>query len=129
MYSKEKSVIMTGTFTDTYESGLLNRMGRWYKPWFYKHVETFFEKGQGIEYIPTVDFLFRHNKPFYWLTHIWLPFGNTAIFRYLFGWLLPFNFGLLKSWIFYSWIIDLCLVISTGFKSHLKHHPLFCLKH
>ena len=98
MYSKEKSVIMTGTFTDTYESGLLNRMGRWYKPWFYKHVETFFEKGQGIEYIPTVDFLFRHNKPFYWLTHIWLPFGNTAIFRYLFGWLLPFNFGLLK-WI------------------------------
>ena len=39
---------------------------------------------------------FRHNKPFYWLTHIWVPFGHNVIFRYLFGWLLPYNFGLLK---------------------------------
>ena len=39
----------------------------------------------------------RHNKPFYWLTHIWVPFGHNIIFRYLFGWLLPFNFGLLKK--------------------------------
>ena len=42
-------------------------------------------------------FFIRHNKPFYWLTHIWVPFGHNVIFRYLFGWLLPYNFGLLKK--------------------------------
>lgn len=41
--------------------------------------------------------MIRHNKPFYWLTHIWVPFGHNVIFRYLFGWLLPYNFGLLKK--------------------------------
>ena len=25
-----------------------------------------------------------------------MPFGHNVIFRYLFGWLLPYNFGLLK---------------------------------
>ena len=36
MFTKDKAVIMTGTFTSTYEPGKLNRMGLWYKPWFYK---------------------------------------------------------------------------------------------
>jgi len=96
MYTKDKAVIMTGTFVDSYEPGKLNRMGRWYKPWFYKHVEKFLKTGRRVEYVPTVDFLFRHNKPFYWLTHVWVPFGHNVLFRYLFGWLLPFNYGLLK---------------------------------
>ena len=26
-----------------------------------------------------------------------MPFGHNVIFRYLFGWLLPYNFGLLKK--------------------------------
>ena len=97
MYTKDKAVIMTGTFVDTCESDKLNRIGLWFKPWWYKHVETFLKKGQRVEYIPTIDFLFRHNKPFYWLTHIWLPFGHNVIFRYLLGWLLPYNYGLLKK--------------------------------
>ena len=97
MYTLDKAVIMTGTFVDNYEPDKLNRLGLWFKPWFYKHVETFLKKGRRVEYIPTIDFLFRHNKPFYWLTDIWLPFGHNIIFRYLFGWLLPYNFGLLKK--------------------------------
>jgi hypothetical protein len=49
---------------------------------YFQHVETYLEKGKkGVEYIPTVDFLFRHNKPYYWLTHIWVPFGHNIIFR------------------------------------------------
>ena len=36
MFTKDRAVIMTGTFTNTYEPGKLNRMGLWYKPWFYK---------------------------------------------------------------------------------------------
>ena len=59
MYTKNTAVIMTGTFVDNYEPDKLNRMGLWFKPWFYKHVETFLKKGQRVEYIPTVDFLFR----------------------------------------------------------------------
>jgi delta24-sterol reductase len=97
MFTKEKGVVMTGTFTNSCERNTLNRIGLWYKPWFYKHVETFLKKGQRVEYIPTIDFLFRHNKPFYWLTHIWVPFGHNVIFRWLFGWMLPYNYGLLKK--------------------------------
>ena len=62
MYTKNTAVIMTGTFVDNYEPDKLNRMGLWFKPWFYKHVETFLKKGQRVEYIPTVDFLFRYEK-------------------------------------------------------------------
>ena len=59
-------------------------------------METFLHKGTHVEYIPTMDFLFRHNKPFYWLTDIWVPFGHNILFRYLFGWLLPYNYCMLK---------------------------------
>ena len=89
MFSKEKSVIMTGTFTDTYESRLLNRIGRWYKPWFYKHVETYLTKGvQGIEYIPTMDFLFRHNKPFFLVNSHLVAVWKQCLFQ-IFIWLAP----------------------------------------
>jgi len=44
MYTKNTAVIMTGTFVDNYEPDKLNRMGLWFKPWFYKHVETFLKK-------------------------------------------------------------------------------------
>jgi hypothetical protein len=56
-------VIMSGVFVDDYERSKLNCLGRWYKPWFYKHAETFMESaGADYEYIPTVDFFHRHNK-------------------------------------------------------------------
>ena len=35
---------------------------RWYKPWFYKHVETFLAGGEGEEYIPLREYLLRHDK-------------------------------------------------------------------
>ena len=59
MFTKNTAVIMTGTFVDKYEPNKLNRMGLWYKPWFYKYVETFLKSGKRVEYIPTIDFLFR----------------------------------------------------------------------
>ena len=98
MFSRNESVIMTGTFVEEsqVDRSKVNRMGLWFKPWFYKHVKKHLKTGQSVEYIPTMDFFFRHNKPFFWLTHIWVPFGDMAAFRYLFGWLLPYNYGLLK---------------------------------
>ena len=59
MFTKNTAVIMTGTFVDKCEPDKLNRMGLWFKPWFYKHVETFLKTGRRVEYIPTVDFQFR----------------------------------------------------------------------
>ena len=40
----------------------VNHVTRWYKPWFYKHVETFLSRGEGEEYIPLREYLLRHDK-------------------------------------------------------------------
>ena len=34
---------------------LLINTFRWYKPWFYKHVEKFLTEGEAEEYIPLRD--------------------------------------------------------------------------
>ena len=71
MYSLDRGVIMSGVFVheSDVERSKVNRLGRWYKPWFYKHVETFMTNpdddspsGQQakVEYIPTVDFYHRY---------------------------------------------------------------------
>ncbi len=50
-------IIMTGTFVDSVpKHGSVNQIGRWYKPWFFKHTETFLQRDpleSGTEYIPT----------------------------------------------------------------------------
>ena len=56
-FSLDSAVLMTGIYVDKVPSGgTLNRMGKWYKTWFFKHVETFLDKdpsGSYVEYIPT----------------------------------------------------------------------------
>ena len=74
----------------------VNRLGRWYKPWFYHHVETFLERGSAVEYIPTLDFHQRHNRPTFWLTKLWLPWSSGFVARILTGWILPMNHHLLS---------------------------------
>ena len=44
----------------------VNHVTRWYKPWFYKHVETFLTQGEGEEYIPLREYLLRHDKAVSW---------------------------------------------------------------
>lgn len=98
VYSRDKAVIMTGVFTDTIESdGLYNPIGRWYKPWFYKHVETYLQKDSGaIEYIPLRDYYHRHTRSYFWTMEEIIPFGNNPLFRTLLGWALPPSIELLK---------------------------------
>ncbi|XP_013137479.1 PREDICTED: delta(24)-sterol reductase-like [Papilio polytes] len=89
IFSKDSAVIMTGDYSD-YEPQLpVNHCSRWYKPWFYKHVESFLTKGEGVELIPLRDYLLRHNRAIFWVVEDMLSFGNDPIFRTLFGWLLP----------------------------------------
>ena len=91
-YSVETAVIMAGNFVteEEGEAEKVNAWGLWFKPWFYHHVETFLhmdkekEDGGGnsfVEYVPTLDFHQRHNKPCFWLAHLWAPWASNPIAR------------------------------------------------
>ena len=96
-FSRDTAVIMTGTFVEEadVEWDKVNSLGRWYKPWFYQHVETFLTSGPAVEYVPTLHFHQRHNKPTFWLTSLWLPWASGPLARLLTGWILPMNHHLL----------------------------------
>lgn len=89
IFSKDKAVIMTGEYSDYDRKITVNHCSRWYKPWFYKHVESFLDKGEGVELIPLRDYLLRHNRPIFWVVEDMISFGNDPFFRFFFGWLLP----------------------------------------
>ena len=98
VYTRDTAVIMRGTFTnDIGSDGALNAIGRWYKPWFYKHVERFLKSGQaGVEYIPLRHYYHRHTRSYFWTMEEIIPFGNHPVFRSLLGWALPPRIELLK---------------------------------
>ena len=75
--------------TSKEQEAKVNHVTRWYKPWFYKHVETFLTKGEGEEYIPLREYLLRHDKAIFWVLESMIPFGNHPIFLMLLGWMLP----------------------------------------
>lgn len=89
IFSKDEAVIMTGDYADYDPKIPVNRCSIWCKPWFYKHVETFLEKGESVELIPVRDYLLRHNRAIFWVVEDMLSFGNHLLFRKVFGWLLP----------------------------------------
>uniref|UniRef100_A0A914UJW1 Delta(24)-sterol reductase n=1 Tax=Plectus sambesii TaxID=2011161 RepID=A0A914UJW1_9BILA len=91
IFNRERAVIMVGNFADvkTPKQWLqINHVTRWYKPWFYKHVESFQYKS-GEEYIPLADYLLRHNRAIFWVLESMIPFGNNPIFRFFLGWMCP----------------------------------------
>ncbi|PAA94059.1 hypothetical protein BOX15_Mlig017234g1 [Macrostomum lignano] len=92
VFDRDSAVIMVGNFAkvDTPEKAAkVNHVTRWYKPWFYKHVETFLTKGESDEYIPLRDYLLRHNRAIFWVLESMIPFGNHPVFRLFLGWLCP----------------------------------------
>lgn len=103
VFSKDQAVIMIGNFADVkteaekkkvcfecsannlkiYQNKLkINSVSRWYKPWWFKYVETFLEKGEADEYIPLEDYLLRHNRAIFWVLESMIPFANNVFFRY-----------------------------------------------
>jgi len=92
VYNKEEAVIMVGNFADVEtpeQRAKVNNVTRWYKPWFYKHVETFLETGEGEEFIPLREYLLRHDKAIFWVLESMIPFGNHPLFLFFLGWMLP----------------------------------------
>uniref|UniRef100_A0A915E6H1 Delta(24)-sterol reductase n=1 Tax=Ditylenchus dipsaci TaxID=166011 RepID=A0A915E6H1_9BILA len=91
IFDRENAVIMCGNFADvdTHKKiKRINHVSRWYKPWFYKHAESFLSHA-GEEYVPIKDYLLRHNRSIFWVVEDMIPFGNHPLFRLMLGWLCP----------------------------------------
>lgn len=96
VYSNTESVFMAGNMTDDAEPDKINSIGNYWKPWFYKHVESFLRSGPAVEYIPLRHYYHRHTRSIFWMLEDIIPFGNNPIFRALFGWMVPPKVSLLK---------------------------------
>ena len=70
--------------------------GKYWKPWFYKHVEGFLQSGPAVEYIPLRDYYHRHTRSIFWELQDIVPFGNNFFFRILCGWMMPPKISLMK---------------------------------
>ena len=90
VFAKDHAVIMSGEFADVQtpmQRRKINPIGRWWKPWFYKHVEGYLQGSGGEEYIPLRHYLMRHNRSIFWVVADMIPFGNHPLFRALCGWM------------------------------------------
>ena len=97
LLTETEGVVMTGNFSEAPNSEkLINRIGKFWKPWFFTHVNTFLNSGIGTEYIPLRDYYHRHTRSFFWEMQDIIPFGNNPIFRYTCGWMVPPKISLLK---------------------------------
>ena len=93
VFNKNEAVIMVGNFADVdnyQQKSKINKVTTWYKPWFYKHVESFLQEDKEVEeFIPLRDYLLRHDKAIFWVLESMIPFGNHPLFLFLLGWMLP----------------------------------------
>ena len=101
IFSRQQAVVMTANFVDAPDAakGKTNRVGLWYKPWFYTHIRAMLQHTTPqVEYIPTYDYIFRHDRAIFFTLDDQLPeaYGNHPLFRYLFGWLCPPKVQFLK---------------------------------
>ena len=104
IFAKDRAVILEGhlaTGVEVREGRLpINPIGRYYKPLFYKHVESMLELGEGERYeelIPLHDYLMRHDRSMCMCLAQLLPAANEPWFRYTMGWMLPPNTTFLKG--------------------------------
>ncbi len=123
VFSPDKAVVMTGDLVDSCgDLDSLNEIGRWHKPWFFSHVESFADADRAAEeHIPLRHYYHRHSRlarrsclpatplspranfcrflvarSIFWEIQDIIPFGNNVVFRHLFGWLIPPKVSLLK---------------------------------
>lgn len=104
IYSRDSAVVMRGEFAQEseVEKSKIYRAGLWFKQWFYVHVRDMLnfsgDCATFVEYIPTKDYIFRHNRSIFWTLNDQLPesVGNHWLFRYLLGWLCPPKVTFLK---------------------------------
>jgi delta24-sterol reductase len=96
LFDRERAVIVHGDFADRPEGAPVNPIARFYKPWFYKHIESYLKRGIGSEYLPLRDYYHRYTRSLYWHGELLVPSGNHPLFRYTLGWLMPPKVSLLR---------------------------------
>lgn len=102
IFSRDKAVLMEGELTDRQDPSMSkvpsNRIGLWFKPWFFKHVEGKLDTSNPTdELIPIWDYLMRHDRDMCMTMGTMIPYGNAWWFRFLLGWMLPPQVSFLKS--------------------------------
>uniref|UniRef100_A0A7S1B9R5 Delta(24)-sterol reductase n=1 Tax=Corethron hystrix TaxID=216773 RepID=A0A7S1B9R5_9STRA len=101
-YSEHEQVVMSGTYVDAEDVVYAQKdsIGLWYKPWFYKHVQSKLTKDKDttstVSYIPLRDYYHRHTKAIFWELEQIIPIGNHPLFRLLLGWAVPPKVSFLK---------------------------------
>lgn len=102
IFSKDLGVVMLGDFADTVrDDGRLYRHGAWYQPYFYRHAGTVASdvlrgKRPIVEYLPLTDYYYRHSRSVFWEMENIVPLGDSWLFRWGFGWMLPPSVSFLK---------------------------------
>lgn len=101
VFSQTSGVVMSANLTNQVEPGKVNAIGKFWKPWFFKHVEGILNRhGEGgapyVDYIPLRDYYHRHSRSIFWELQDIIPFGNNPVFRYTMGWAVPPKVSLLK---------------------------------
>lgn len=99
VFSSEKSVIMCGELADRKDvepNIKINPINRWYKKWFYSHVESFLEKGKSVELIPLRHYFHRHTPSVFFQLKDLIPFANKPWYRWLFAWMGAPKISLMK---------------------------------
>jgi Delta24-sterol reductase len=96
LFDLDRAVIVHGDFADLPPGAPVNHIGRFYKPWFYKHIESFSKRGLRTEYLPLREYYHRYTRSLYWHGELLVPFGNHPLFRYTLGWLMPPKVSLMR---------------------------------
>ena len=100
-FSKSRLVVMAGMPADAPQvDGVVNSLRYWFKPWFFKHVESKLKLTDAatptVEYIPLRDYYHRHTRSMFWEMELMFPIGNLSLVRLLTGWMLPPKVSFLK---------------------------------
>lgn len=97
IYTKDKAIIQLGDFVDHPEDPKrLNGFNHFWKPFYFRHVETFLRNGQDWEVAPIRHFYHRFTRSIFWDIENMIPFSNHPIYRYLWGWMGAPEVSLLK---------------------------------
>ena len=98
-FSATNYVVMKGEQVDKPDAqlGPMNSISLWYKPWFFKHVESKLHDAKPtVEFLPLRDYYHRHSRSMFWEMELMLPIGTHPLARFLFGWALPPKVSFLK---------------------------------
>lgn len=98
IYSKETGVIQCGWYDQApRHRSKINRINRWHKPFFFRHVASALERGEFEEWLPLRDYYHRHTRSIFWELEELMPFAGHPAWRWTLGWLGAPKISLLKK--------------------------------